>query len=554
MQTSDDMQLLREFAASQSEEAFATLVSRYINLVYSAALRQAANPHDAEEIAQAVFLVLARKASALRPGVVLSGWLYQTARLTAANFIRGNFRRQTREQEAYMESTANEPDAASWTQIAPLLDEAMARLNEKDRNAVVLRYFEEKDMSAIAAALGSSEDAAKMRLSRALDKLREYFVKRGIPISSAGLAAVISDFSVQAAPAGLAASVTTGICGATVAASTLTLAKGTLTMMTWTKINIGIAAVAIAAVGYQWHEASIANQRAADFEQQLGRQTELYQQQQNALKQLQDRNAELTQQVESAPPPTASVPALHSAAGKSDQSPGAVPSKGLLAQMLKDPAMKKAMRDQQEWMIKKQYASLIKQLNLSPEQSDQFYSILLDQQASAMSNSMDLISGGDKAANATKATQAATALADSQIQALLGDDGFAQYKAFQDALPDKMLLDQMTPEFADNPLTPDQQQQLLQIMRTERENASHLPGQADPQSNPADIAGTMDRAMQQEQQANQQVLQEAAAFLSPPQLQSLGTAQSNLFNMQKAGAAMAQSMFGSASNGNQPAQ
>jgi len=180
MQTSDDMQLLREFAASQSEEAFATLVSRYINLVYSAALRQAANPHDAEEIAQAVFLVLARKASALRPA-----WfcrlLYQTARLTAANFIRGNFRRQTREQEAYMESTANEPDAASWTQIAPLLDEAMARLNEKDRNAVCPALFEEKDMSAIAAALGSSEDAAKMRLSRALDKLREYLSNAASP-------------------------------------------------------------------------------------------------------------------------------------------------------------------------------------------------------------------------------------------------------------------------------------------------------------------------------------------------------------------------------------
>jgi RNA polymerase sigma factor (sigma-70 family) len=142
MQVLDDMQLLREYASGHSEEAFSTLVSRYINLVYSAALRSVNNPHQAEEITQSVFVLLARKAAVLRGGTVLSGWLYQTARLTAANFLRTELRRQHREQEAHMQSTLNESEADAWPQIRPLLDDAMAELNEKDRNAIVLRFFE----------------------------------------------------------------------------------------------------------------------------------------------------------------------------------------------------------------------------------------------------------------------------------------------------------------------------------------------------------------------------------------------------------------------------
>src|SRR5690349_2180063 len=115
----DDNQLLAEFARLESERAFATLVSRHVNLVYYAALRFTRNPHHAEEITQAVFIILARKASGLGRNVVLSGWLYQTARLTSANFVKGEIRRQRREQEAYMQSTLTEPESAAWEQIAP---------------------------------------------------------------------------------------------------------------------------------------------------------------------------------------------------------------------------------------------------------------------------------------------------------------------------------------------------------------------------------------------------------------------------------------------------
>src|ERR1017187_2617283 len=190
MPESDDIRLLKQYADENSESTFAELVARYVNLVYSAALRSAGNEHAAEEITQAVFIILARKAKSLGDKTVLSGWLYQTARLTAANYLRGEIRRQNREQEAYMQSILNEPEsdpsrrsgaeAEGWRQIAPLLDDAMGRLGEKDRNAIVLRFFENKNLSEVGAALGASEDAAKMRVNRALEKLRKIFSKRGV--------------------------------------------------------------------------------------------------------------------------------------------------------------------------------------------------------------------------------------------------------------------------------------------------------------------------------------------------------------------------------------
>src|SRR6187551_764075 len=113
----DDLELLRAYARDGSETAFATLVTRYLNLVHSAALRFTSNPDHAQEITQAVFIILARKAGSLRSSVVLSGWLYQTARLTAANFLKREARRHNREQEAYMQSTLNQPDTEAWDQI-----------------------------------------------------------------------------------------------------------------------------------------------------------------------------------------------------------------------------------------------------------------------------------------------------------------------------------------------------------------------------------------------------------------------------------------------------
>src|ERR1039458_2639182 len=181
---SDDMTLVREFAASQSEPAFAALVERHIGLVHSAALRQVGDAHLAEEITQAVFIILARKAASLGTKTILSAWLYRTTRYAAADSLKARRRRQFREQEAHMQSTLNQPDAYAWAQLAPLLDDALSELGETDRTALVLRYFENKTAREIAEALRMEEGAAQKRVARALEKLRALFVKRGVTLTA----------------------------------------------------------------------------------------------------------------------------------------------------------------------------------------------------------------------------------------------------------------------------------------------------------------------------------------------------------------------------------
>jgi RNA polymerase sigma factor (sigma-70 family) len=244
----NDMELLRDYSRRGSEEAFAGLVRRHINLVYSAALRHVGIAAHAEEITQAVFVILARKAASLRPETILDAWLYETTRLTALSFLRGERRRQGREQEAYMQSTLPEStDVSVWNQLAPLLDEAMAQLGKKDREAVVLRFFKEKNLVEVAAAMKITEAAAQSRVHRALEKLRRYFSKRGVSSTTAIIAGAISANSVQAAPVALAKSVTAVAIakGAAVGSSTLTLIKGALKIMAWTKAKTAIVAGAV---------------------------------------------------------------------------------------------------------------------------------------------------------------------------------------------------------------------------------------------------------------------------------------------------------------------
>ena len=240
----DDMELVRSYARNTSEEAFSELACRHVNLVYSVALRQTGNPHHAEEVTQAVFLILARKATSLSPKTVLPGWLYQTARLTAANFMRGEIRRARREQEAYMQSLLNEQaNDEAWQQIAPLLEEAMGRLGQKDRDAVVLRFLGGKSLADVGKALGATEDAAKMRVNRALEKLRTMFVKRGVVLTTTIIAGAVSANSVHAAPASILVTISGTVAkGSAISASTITLAKGALKIMAWTKAKTAVTA------------------------------------------------------------------------------------------------------------------------------------------------------------------------------------------------------------------------------------------------------------------------------------------------------------------------
>jgi RNA polymerase sigma factor (sigma-70 family) len=237
-----DLELVQAYHRQGSETAFAELVRRHVNLVYSAALRHVGTAAHAEEITQAVFIILARKAGQLRSDAVLESWLYETARLTSSSFLRGERRRQIREQEAYMQSTLNPSEPSVWDQIQPLLDDALSHLGKKDRDAVILRYFGEKSLGEVAAALNVTEAAAQSRVHRALEKLRKIFAKRGVTLTATVIAGAVSANSVQAAPVGLALKISAGAVakGAAAGTSTLTLIKGALKLMAWTKAKTAI--------------------------------------------------------------------------------------------------------------------------------------------------------------------------------------------------------------------------------------------------------------------------------------------------------------------------
>jgi RNA polymerase sigma factor (sigma-70 family) len=237
---SDDMTLVREFATNQSEPAFAALVERHIALIHSAALRQVGDAHLAEEITQAVFIILARKAASLGAKTVLSTWLYRTTRYAAADALRARRRRQAREQEAHMQSILNEPQEDAWAQLAPLLDDALSKLGETDRTALVLRFFENKTAREIAGALRMEEAAAQKRVARALEKLRALFVKRGVTLTATVIAGAVAANSVQAAPAGLAVTVkAVALAAAGTGAFTL------FQFMTISKLKLGISVLVV---------------------------------------------------------------------------------------------------------------------------------------------------------------------------------------------------------------------------------------------------------------------------------------------------------------------
>jgi RNA polymerase sigma factor (sigma-70 family) len=258
MQDLDDLALLREYAANHSEAAFEELVSRHIGFVYSSALRQTRDPNLAEEITQAVFIILAQKAGRISDKTILTGWLFKTTRFAALAQMRAEMKRSLRtatiEKEFQMQ---NESQSAAtdeiWNQMSPLLDEALAALGETDRQAVLLRFFENKSLAEIGNYLGAGEDTARKRVTRALGKLHRFFSKRGVSSTTAIIAGAISANSVQAAPVALAKSIVVVAIGkgSIAATSTLALVKGTMKIMTWMKLKfaLGVSMAALLTAG-----------------------------------------------------------------------------------------------------------------------------------------------------------------------------------------------------------------------------------------------------------------------------------------------------------------
>ncbi len=247
-----DSELLQSYAERRSEEAFAELVRRHLNLVYSAAFRQVnGDAYLAQDVTQMVFADLARKAAELSQRRVLTGWLYTSTHFAATKVVRRERRRHSRELEAHVmeQLDRNSGPDLDWDQLRPVLDQVMHELNDSDRDAILMRYFENRPLADIGGRFGLSEDAARKRVERALEKLRAFLIKRGIR-TSAALTTLLSANAVQIAPAGLASMLTSA--SVAIAAT----GKGTLSfvkLMTMTKLQgVSVAALVVASVVTPW--------------------------------------------------------------------------------------------------------------------------------------------------------------------------------------------------------------------------------------------------------------------------------------------------------------
>lgn len=233
--------LWNEFLQAGSETAFAELVRRHLNLVYSVALRRCGGDAAlAQDASQTVFADLARKAPSLPRNLILAGWLYRHTAFVTSNLVRAEVRRRHRERTAMELHPPNED--ADWSQIAPVLEDAMAELPERDRNALVLRFLDQQSFPDVGRSLGLSADAARMRVERALEGLRSRLARRGITSTTAALSLGFGQHGIVAAPVGLAATVATS---ATLAALTSTPST-LLALMASTKIQLGLAALVAA--------------------------------------------------------------------------------------------------------------------------------------------------------------------------------------------------------------------------------------------------------------------------------------------------------------------
>ena len=276
MQTKSDAQLLREYAICGEDAAFSELVHRHTNLVYSAALRQVGSPETAAEIAQNVFLGLARGAQSLAPRLPeeasLAGWLCRSTRNLSLNFRRDEFRRQSRHRKVMEQLVTTSEDAPDWERLCRVLDDAMSELNEADYDLLVLRFYKSLDYRRVGAAMGLSDDSAQKRVSRALEKLRQLLTRRGIPTSAAALSVVIAANAVHAAPAGLAVTISSAaLASAAPPASTLIAATKAIAMTALQKSIVAATVVALAGMEfYQARQASQLHEQVQTLQQQQG--------------------------------------------------------------------------------------------------------------------------------------------------------------------------------------------------------------------------------------------------------------------------------------------
>jgi RNA polymerase sigma factor (sigma-70 family) len=267
----DSHTLLASYVRTGSESAFRELVSRYLDLVYSTAFRLVGgDAQSAQDVAQTVFLALAAKARTLPKDVMLGGWLHEHTRFVAGKLMRTERRRQLRERQVAEMNAIEDHSERHLAQVAPVLDEAVGQLDAEDRTAILLRFFERKDFRSVGEALGSSEDAARKRVDRALEKLHVLLKHRGATLSAAALGTALATEAVTAAPVGLAATISSAAVLASTGITTTVTATKAIAMTALQKAVITTTLTLAVGTGvYEARQNSSLRGQAQELQQQI---------------------------------------------------------------------------------------------------------------------------------------------------------------------------------------------------------------------------------------------------------------------------------------------
>jgi RNA polymerase sigma factor (sigma-70 family) len=530
-----DQQLLRDYTGNHSEAAFTELVRRHVDLVYSAALRMVRDSHQAEDVTQSVFVALAQNSQHLTEHPVFSGWLHRTTQNLAANAVRTNVRRQTREQEAVVmnELIAGESDA-TWEHIAPHLDAALGELSEADRDAVLLRYFEKKSAQEMADCLGISDEAAQKRVNRAVDRLRGFFAKRGVAVGASGLAVVIAANAVQAAPVGLAltASTAAALIGTTLSTTAVAATTKAIAMTTLQKVLVTASLSILAGVGiYEARQTSRLQHQLRTVRQQnapIVAQLEQLQRERDAatnhISALNEQIAQMKSEQRQAEllKLRGQVGALRDQLNTA-QSDAATSG---FAKMMSDPAMNDYIRIAMVDLVKRRYTALFQELKLSPEQIDKFTQAMTDYfHKGAQQLAASQQSGGSQPPSDQNFGEEMA----KQLQALLGEDGAARFKEYSQEIPARTTVDLLNVELGASKLSDEQTARLFQIVKSEPFDATHgISGDVDEAffGSQAELDDHLLKIME----SNQRVLQQASSFLNPDQIAALNTVLTNGLN------------------------
>ncbi len=432
----EDVELLRRYANDGSEEAFTALVHQHLSLVYHAALRRTNGDRQlAEDVAQAVFANLAREAVTLQWHAVLAGWLYVATRHAAANAMRTEQRRKVREREAFVMSETADPilNAPEWEHLRPELDSVMDDLSEPDRNAVLLRYFENRPYAEIGASFRISEDAARMRVDRALEKLRTLLARRGVTSTAAALGGLLVAQSAVATPAGLATTVAGSVLAGAVGTAAATSTAGFIAFMTTNKIMLGITVSALLlGGGSALFEAREAQRTAAELfavrQAQATLQARLAAQ--DAQLQRNEKEARVGKN-SSGVPESASVPPTAQAVSLAPVKPAAANSRLILFANPDYVALEMRLV---ETGAKLQYGPLYHRLHWSKERIQEFERLLVEKQQ----NTFDVfaaasINGFDVSSPALQKEWEDRVFTENQakMKALLGSEDYAALRSYQ---------------------------------------------------------------------------------------------------------------------------